>query len=298
MTVQASQIQLPIVATEKISEVADSVWVIPDSEHTRMVPNIGIVVGERATLVIDTGFGPANARATIDKARQISGQRPIFLTHTHFHPEHGFGANVVAEEVTVAYNEAQWIELQEKGPTALRMFRKQMPALAPLLEGVEFVAPDLRYSGSLNLDLGNGIVVELREIGGGHSRGDQSILVNGRDSVLFAGDLIVEGYFGDLPDNEADVLAWIDRLNHLEQLDPETVVPGHGSVGRRELIASFRGHFEYCRDRVLELRAADELSEAEIVDQVTAEMFERYPGWRNRNFVRSTVQDLTWPTRA
>jgi hypothetical protein len=41
-------------------------------------------------------------------------------------------------------NEAQWIELQEKGATILRMFRDRMPALAPMLDGVEFVRPDLR----------------------------------------------------------------------------------------------------------------------------------------------------------
>jgi hypothetical protein len=72
-------------------------------------------------------------------------------------------------------NEAQWIELQEKGATILRMFRDRMPALAPMLDGVEFVRPDLRYTGSLNLDLGDGHIVELHEFGGAHSRGDQAI---------------------------------------------------------------------------------------------------------------------------
>lgn len=297
MSIAADQANLPVIATDEVTEVADHVWVIPDARHTRMVPNIGIVVGERAALVVDTGFGPGNARAVIDKARYICGTRPIFLTHTHFHPEHGFGANVVAGEVTITYNEEQWVELQEKGPTALRMFRKQIPALAPLLDGVEFVAPDVRYSGSLNLDLG-GLVVELREVGGGHSRGDQSVLVKGPKSVLFAGDLIEEGYFGVIPDNDSHVLPWIDRLGRMAQLRPDLVVPGHGSMGGPELVENYRAYFEHARDRVNELRAGDELSEGEIIDRVTAELLDRYPDWGNRNFVRATVVDLSWPSRA
>lgn len=298
MSVAAHQVNLPLIATDEVTEVEDHVWVVPDSRHTRMVPNIGIIVGERATLVVDTGFGPANARAVIDKARHMSAARPIFLTHTHFHPEHGFGANVVAEEVTITYNQEQWAELQQKGPTALRMFRKQIPDLAPLLEGVEFVPPHVRYSGSLNLDLGGGLVVELREVGGGHSRGDQSVLVRGPKPVLFAGDLIEQGYFGVIPDNDSHVLAWIERLERLDQLRPSLVVPGHGDMGGPELIADYRAYFEYARDRVNELRSADELAEADIVDQVTAELLKRYPDWGNRNFVRATVLDLSWPSRA
>jgi glyoxylase-like metal-dependent hydrolase (beta-lactamase superfamily II) len=84
-----------------------------------------------------------------------------------------------------------------------------MPALAPMLDGVEFVRPDLRYTGSPNLDLGDGRIVEFREVGGAHSRGDQAILFRGSKSVLFTGDLIEERFFGVLADNESHVLPWI-----------------------------------------------------------------------------------------
>ena len=40
-------------------EVADGVFVIPDG-RVPLVPNVGIVVGERAVLVVDTGMGPRN----------------------------------------------------------------------------------------------------------------------------------------------------------------------------------------------------------------------------------------------
>ena len=251
---------------------------IPDSDHTPLVPNIGIIVGARATLVIDTGFGPDNARAVMQEARRLSAGRPVYLTHTHCHPEHGFGANVIAGEVTIVYNEAQWNELQEKGSVLLRMFRNQIPSLAPMLDGVEFVRPHIRYTGLLTLDLGDGQIVEFREFGGAHSRGDQGILVRGSKSVLFTGDLIEERYFGILGDSESHVLPWIDRLNRFEQLNPEVVVPGHGHMGGRELIANYRAYFEHAKRRVDELRTAGELPEADIVERVTAELLDLHPG--------------------
>jgi glyoxylase-like metal-dependent hydrolase (beta-lactamase superfamily II) len=290
------QLKAPIVASNAIQEVADGVWVIPDSNHTLLVPNIGIIVGSRATLVIDTGFGPDNARAVLEQAHRIGGGRPVFLTHTHFHPEHGFGANVVAEEVIIVYNEAQWSELQEKGFTVLRMFTDRMPTLAPMLEGVELVRPDIRYAGSLTLDLG-GRDIEFQEVGGAHSRGDQAILIRGSKSVLFTGDLVEERYFPILADNESHVVPWIDRLKRLEHLNPELVVPGHGLIGGSELIVNYRKYFEFAKRRVEELRAAGEQPEPVIVERVSAELLELHPDWKNPQWARKTVEDLTWPSR-
>ncbi len=298
MSIQASRPKAPVIDTSAITEIADGVWVIPDSDHTPMVPNIGIIVGPRATLVIDTGFGPDNARTVLEQARRLSDGRPIFLTHTHCHPEHGYGANAVAGEVTIVYNDAQWSELQQKGPILLRMFRKRMPALAPMLDGVEFVPPHLRYTGSLNLDLGGGHTVELYEFGGGHSLGDQGILVRGSASVLFTGDLVEEGTFGVLGDSDSHTVAWIDRLKRFGQLDPDLVVPGHGHTGGPERIADYRAYLELAKRRVDELRSAGELSEAEIVDRVSAEVLGLYPDWQNQIWARKAVEDLTWPARA
>jgi glyoxylase-like metal-dependent hydrolase (beta-lactamase superfamily II) len=69
--------------------------VIPLEEHILICPdwpNIAIVVGSRATLVVDTGLGPRNG-ATIARvaAKLAPGNQKLFLTTTHFHPEHAGG---------------------------------------------------------------------------------------------------------------------------------------------------------------------------------------------------------------
>ena len=291
-----SEFKLPIVEPNGITEIVKSVWVIPDSKHTLLVPNIGIIVGAKATLIIDTGFGAANANTVLQKAKELSANRPVFLTHTHCHPEHGFGANVIAGNVTILYNETQWNELQEKGETLLQMFRKQIPILAPMLEAVEFVRPDMLYTGSMKLNLGENIVAEFLEFGGAHSRGDQAILIHGEKSILFTGDLVEEGFFGVLGDNESHVIPWIEKLRLLEQIQADIIIPGHGHTGGTELIKNYKAYFEIARNRVNELRAEGK-PEAEIIEQVSNELINLHPNWQNQIWATKAVEDLSWKAR-
>jgi glyoxylase-like metal-dependent hydrolase (beta-lactamase superfamily II) len=287
----------PTVHPENITEVADGVWVIPDSDYTKWVPNIGIIVGSEATLVIDHGLGTANATAVLEKARELSGNRRLMLTLTHFHPEHGYGAQVFADAATIFYNDSQWVELLEKGEGFSKLFLSDEAEVAPLLEDVIFVPPHLRYTGSILVELGGDLRAECIEQGGGHSRGDQVIIVHGSTKVLFTGDLVEDGYFGVLPDEDSHVKPWIERLLALEALEVDVVVPGHGLVGGTELIRDYREIFEHARDRVQELRAADALSDAEIVEQISQELVDGHPNWHNPEWAGVAVADLKWPAR-
>ena len=73
--------------TEKIS---DHVYLIPDQD-TRLVPNVGIVVGSTGTLVIDTGLGPVNANTILREVEKVSVGRDLYVVSTHYHPEHASG---------------------------------------------------------------------------------------------------------------------------------------------------------------------------------------------------------------
>ena len=100
---------LPVVHGSPV-EIADGVFVIPDG-RVPLVPNIGVIVGDRAALVVDTGLGPRNGAIAHDIARSLAGDRPLFLTLTHFHPEHGFGAQAF-RDATIIYNRTQHQEFR------------------------------------------------------------------------------------------------------------------------------------------------------------------------------------------
>ena len=59
----------PIVKENVTVKVAPHTYVIPDG-NVGLVPNVGIVVGTRATLVIDPGLASAMARRCCVKSRR------------------------------------------------------------------------------------------------------------------------------------------------------------------------------------------------------------------------------------
>jgi glyoxylase-like metal-dependent hydrolase (beta-lactamase superfamily II) len=273
--------------SEALVEVADGVWILPDLHRTPHVPNIGIIVGDRSALVVDSGMGIANGERVLEIARELAGRRRLFVTATHFHPEHGYGVQAFADTATIVYNRAQRDELEEKQRHWTEYFSTFSPQIAEALEGVEYVPADVVYAVTAELDLG-GRVVELHHYGPAHTRGDQVIFLP-RERVLFTGDLVEERFFAIMPDEDTRANEWVERLERLEQLDARVVVPGHGALGDSDLVTTARECLVSVRDRVAELQAAGHPLE-EIQAEVEPETLARYEDWDNRDWVGTLVR--------
>jgi glyoxylase-like metal-dependent hydrolase (beta-lactamase superfamily II) len=260
-------------------EIADGVFVIEDG-RVPLVPNIGVIVGERAALVVDTGLGPGNGAIVHDIARNLAHDRRLFLTITHFHPEHGFGAQAFGD-ATIVYNRTQHEEFRQKANGYLQTFRGLGDAVAQQLEGVEFVDPHLVYDGGVDLDLG-GKLVQLRTWGRAHSRGDQVVFLPA-ERVLFTGDLVENRFYPIFPffppyDVDVDGGHWITVVEQLTRLDPKIVIPGHGEVGDAGLLAATLEYLSVLSSETKRL-AAEGSSTAAIIAILDRQLRTRYPDW-------------------
>src|SRR6202521_6103536 len=74
----------PLVQENKTIKVSEHVYVIPDG-RVNLVPNIGIIVGTRATLVVDAGMGPRNGQVVLRELIKVSKNADLYFTTTHFH---------------------------------------------------------------------------------------------------------------------------------------------------------------------------------------------------------------------
>lgn len=274
----------PVVSGEPV-EVAEGVHVIPDG-RVELVPNIGIVVGERAALVIDTGMGPANGAHVLEQARALAGDLPLHLTLTHFHPEHGYGAQAFKGEATIVYNRAQRDELRRKGAGYLDMFRGLGPRIADRLDGVTLVEPDIVHDGEAEIDLG-GRRALLRAVGPAHTGSDQIVLVDGH--VLFGGDLVETRIFPITPyfpphDTDVDPHRWIRVLGELLALEPGIVVPGHGEVTGASLLREVREFLCHVRDEAARLKAAG-VGAREAAETIGREARARWSTWERPEWI-------------
>jgi glyoxylase-like metal-dependent hydrolase (beta-lactamase superfamily II) len=278
----------PIVPDVEPTEIAPGVFVIPDG-RVPLVPNVGIVVGGETALVVDTGMGPRNGRRVRDRARALT-DKPLVVTLTHFHPEHGFGAQSFAGEPLV-YNRVQKEELDEKGAAYVDMFRTFGETVAEQLEGVELVAPTELYDDRTELDLG-GRTAELREVGPAHTRGDQVVFLPD-EGVLFAGDLVETRFFSIFPPEDLDVSGsrWIEVLAGLEALEPRIVVPGHGEVGGPELVRESRAYLEDVRARVADAVASG-LDAEQLKQRLEPEIRAAYSTWDAPEWIGFAIESF------
>lgn len=260
-------------------EVAPGVFVIPDG-RVPLVPNIGVILGDRAALVVDTGLGPHNGAAVHAIASTLAGDRPLYLTLTHFHPEHGFGAQAF-RDTTILYNRAQHEEFRQKAGGYLQQFRGFGAAVAQQLEDVELVDPHVVYDGNADLDLG-GKLVQFRTWGRAHSRGDQVVYLP-VERVLFTGDLVENRFYPIFPffppyDVDVDGRNWITVITELQRLDPRIVVPGHGEVGDTGLLTTTHAYLTLVAAETTRLAGEGKDAHA-IIAALGAELHTRYPDW-------------------
>ncbi|MEV4459956.1 MBL fold metallo-hydrolase [Microbispora sp. NPDC004025] len=280
----------PVVRIEEVRELARDLVVIPN-RRVQLVPNIGLIGGTHSVLVVETGMGPGNAETVLAFATEYAAGRRLYLTTTHFHPEHAFGAQVFAGEATFLVNRAQAEDLTAKGAAYLDMFRGLGEPVARQLEGVEIATPDVVYDDAYDLDLG-GRVVRLRAAGRAHSRGDQVITVPDA-GVMFTGDLVEAGQFAIFPwfppyDTDVSGTRWISVMRRLADASPRVVVPGHGDVGGPQLLADVRDYLELLRDETW-ARRDSAVGEQTIVEEVRALMIERHPEWAGREWIEKGV---------
>lgn len=269
----------PPVITGRPVEIAAGVFVVPDG-GVELVPNIGVIVGERAALVVDAGLGPRNGAIVRSIAEELAGDLPLILTLTHFHPEHGFGAQAFADS-TIVYNRKQHEEFRQKAPGYLGMFSGFGDAIAQELADVEFIDPQIVYDGTVDLDLG-GKTVQLRTWGPAHTREDQGVYLPA-EKILFVGDLIENRSFPVLPffpphETEVDARQWMAVLEELQRMDVQTVVPGHGELGDLGLAATAHEYLSLLES--VTNRLADEGQDPEkIPGIVVPELIARFPDW-------------------
>lgn len=271
----------PVVDLTHVQELGRDVVVIPN-RNVDLVPNIGLVGGSHSVLVVDTGLGPRNAEQVLRFATSYANGRRLYLTTTHFHPEHAFGAQVFAGEATYLVNKAQADDLTTKGDGYLRMFRELGEPVARELENVRIPAPDVTYDDTYALDLG-GRSVHLSATGRAHSKGDQVVTVPG-EGIIFTGDLVEADQFAIFPwfppyDVDVSGVRWIEVMDRLAAERHRIVVPGHGEVGDAGLLAQVRDYLTELRDETWRRRDSG-VSEETTAAEIRALMIRRHPDWR------------------
>ena len=243
---------------DEITKLADDVYL-----HRHQFHQAIFITTPKGVIVTD----PISSEAATwlkAKIKTLTDQPVRYVIYSHHHDDHITGGNVFADQASfVSHAAAREKILHAADPTT--------------------PVPDLTFTDRMSIDLG-GKHVELIYSGKNHSDNSLVVLLP-QNKLLFAVDFIpVETVAyrtmrSDYPDD------WIESIKQVEQLDFETLVPGHGKVGKKEHVRQFRGYLEDLRAAVEEqVRKGASMEEAKKAVQLPKYgQWQRYGDWFPEN---------------
>jgi glyoxylase-like metal-dependent hydrolase (beta-lactamase superfamily II) len=224
---------------------------VGDRVLTRRYPffnqQIGVVLGGRDVLVVDTRSTPAQAREVAADLRELTRDPVSIIVDTHWHFDHTFGNSVFRPAEAWGHVRAA-ARLRADGRATIEEVAAELPEIASDIRETIIDPPERTFEDRATVQVGDR-VVELSYHGRAHTDGD-IVLVVPDANVLFAGDLLEEGSppsFGD-----SFPLEWPATVERLLPLATGAVVPGHGEVRDPSFVEDQLAAF----DRLVELARA------------------------------------------
>lgn len=227
-------------------KVADGVWFERHHDVPTVGSNVAWIEFADFVVVVDTAFPLGAERALKSIKRTVRGKPIRYAIVTHHHDDHSFGSGVFAKEgaIIVSHENAR-SRFVDKGLASYA--RKVEAGTDKAYRRVPAAAPTLSFQDRLIIDDGKGRRAELYWFGAAHTSGDIFTFLP-KEKIVFTGDACVNGdhnYMGD-----GDTKSWIDVLAKVQALAPEIVVPGHGAIGRSDLLETQKQYFVELRRQV------------------------------------------------
>jgi glyoxylase-like metal-dependent hydrolase (beta-lactamase superfamily II) len=190
-------------------------------------PNTGIVVGDKAVLVVDTQATPVMAQDVIRRIREVTDKPIRYVVLSHYHAVRVLGASAYKAPHIVSSQDTYDL-IVERGEQDKASEIGRFPRLFNAVESVPpgMTWPNITFTGKMTLWLGK-LEVQLLQLGRGHTKGDTVVWLP-QEKILFSGDLVefdATPYAGD-----AYFKDWPTTLDALAALKPAKLVPGRGAA--------------------------------------------------------------------
>ena len=212
--------------------------------------NAGLVVGDGASLLVDTLFDLKLTQQMLDSLAPFTRSAPIrSLVNTHANGDHCYGNELVAGAEIIASTAAAH-EMTEVPPAMLAALNAAPGEIGQLFRSffgafefadITMTLPTRTFDVRLDVEVG-GRVIELIEVGPAHTRGDVIAYVPDARTV-YTGDVL---FIGGTPIVWAGPLSnWILACDLMLGIDIDTVVPGHGPVTDKQGIVQVRDYLSF-----------------------------------------------------
>ncbi|MBL8523635.1 MAG: MBL fold metallo-hydrolase [Betaproteobacteria bacterium] len=283
-------------------KAAEGIYVAQRSEPPgfTFVANMVFIVNDDDAVVVDTGVGPATAKAAIAALKKLTSKPVRYIVNTHWHDDHMMGNSTWRE----AYPGVEFIgharaeaEMMSTGVSNRKQLLEQGPAFAKQIRDAlaknenlagkpisneerlaylsdvawaeryfteaprfSLIAPTLTVEDHMTLVRGKR-TIEIRHLGRAHTGADLIVHLP-LEKIVITGDLVVWPI--PLYGSTSFPVDYIATLDKLLALNASTLIPGHGPVMKDDRYA--RSMLALLKSIESQVRAA--VARGETLEQV------------------------------
>lgn len=234
------------------------------------------IEGPTGLILVDTQFLPSAAERSIAAAEGATGKRVELAIVLHANPDKYNGVGVLRRRGVRVVSARQVVERIPEIDRERRVFfaERYAPDYPDHLE-----LPEVFGDSTTTLTAG-GVTVTAHVLGAGCSNAHVAVE---HDGHVFPGDLVASANHSWL--KEADVDAWLQRMDDLRAMRPRRVHPGRGPNGGPELLDA---ETEYLRraQRLVADAHPRMPEDAAAIERIQQEIVAAYPGYGFEVFLR------------
>jgi cyclase len=267
----------------QIKKSKDGIYVYVGKE---LNSNCGIVLTQEGVILIDSGHNPTDSRAILAAVKKLTSLPIRFLIDTEPHPDHTTGHFVFSPPAVVIAHEGATESMKNRereSPDRIQKLAAVSPEMRAALEGYRFVAPQIEYRQKTTLNMGER-TFELMYLKGVHSEADTAIWLP-KERVLFSASAAVVNQYNILRPivTIPDILA---ALKMMKGLNPEFVIPGHGTPGTVKIFEDTERYYDLLIDRVGKMER-----EGKSLDEIKKELrMPEYDSWASKDRIPSNIE--------
>jgi len=316
MMVMSGQLsaELPQSRNFELQRLADGIYAAIHVIGGHAICNAGIIDLGDETLIFDTFLSPVAARELLTAAKQLNLSPVAYVVNSHWHNDHIRGNGVFGNDVTIVSTELTRELIMENEPQQIAREREyakdalvKMDSLMRVEEDpskkqtylmwhgyykamveshsmLKSRVPNLTFDQELVIH-GSKRTAQLICHGKGHTESDLILCLPG-EKIVFAADLVFVGVHPYMADGDPD--HWKEYLKKIQDLDIETVVPGHGSVGNAKALSVMAQYIETVENLAKEMM--DEGADKSEIDSVPIP--KPFDTWSFESFFRMNMRFL------
>lgn len=202
-------------------------------------PTLGLVCGDRYSLIIDSGNSPQHAKDFLLEIEKLNVPPVKYVVITHAHWDHFLGMNefdatvivnsqtneMIKEWQSLSYDDSslqRYVNTNQMSAMCMKIVQTDMPNR----DSFKLNSPNVIFEKTLTIDLGNKICI-LEKIKSTHSD-DSTIIYIPDEKVVFLGDCAYGTTTNSLFHYKQSLL--LPMINDIQKYNAEMFLLGHESI--------------------------------------------------------------------